>query len=87
VVNATSGSVTLTSIVIHIVDLTNQQEVYTQNVADTTIATGATGEINVTFNNPVLITGFRYNARITANYTVGSTAKTIDESVEVKTKA
>ena len=87
VVNATSGSVTLTSIVIHIVDLTNQQEVYTQNVADTTIATGATGEINVTFNNPVLITGFRYSARITANYTVGTTAKTIDESVEVKTKA
>ena len=87
VVNATSGSVTLTSIVIHIVDLTNQQEVYTQNVADTTIATGATGEINATFDNPVIITGFRYNARITANYTVGSTAKTIDESVEVKTKA
>lgn len=87
VVNATSGSVTLTNIVIHIVDVTNQQEVYTQNVADTTIATGATEAIDATFSNPVLITGFRYDARITADYTVGTTAKTIDESVQVITKA
>lgn len=87
VVNATSGSVTLRNIVIHIVDLTNNQEVYTQNVADTTIDTGATENIYVTFNNPILITSSQHNARITANYTVGSSDKTIDESVQVKIKA
>lgn len=87
VVNATSGAVTLRNIVIHIVDMTNEQEVYTQNVADTTIGTGVTQAIDVTFNNPVIITSFQYNARITANYTVGSTDKTIDESVQVNIKA
>jgi len=87
VVNATSSSITLKNIIIHIVDQSDGQDVYTQNVADTTVGIGATVAIDVTFNSPMLIADTQYYARITANYTIGSSDRTIDESVQVITKA